>query len=75
MTNYQNDIMELLQGETPKQKYEFLVEILKMHKEHDSGIEATLLTVCDKLDKIGEEMFAKMGNIEKMIYIKWREEV
>lgn len=28
MTNYQNDIMELLQGDTPKQKYDNLKTIL-----------------------------------------------
>ncbi len=27
MTNYQNDILEMLQGETPRQKYDFLVKI------------------------------------------------
>jgi len=27
MTNYQNDIMDLLQGNTPKEKYENLLEI------------------------------------------------
>jgi len=99
MTNYQNDILEMLQGETPRQKYDFLVEILEIHREHDSGVESTLLTVCDKLDKIGEEMYANSGNesyverchnhdakmliygltnksnIEKMTYIKWRENV
>jgi len=99
MKNYENDILEMLQGETPRQKYDFLVEILKMHREHDSGVEATLLTVCDKLDKIGKEMYANSGNesyverchnhdakmliygltnkgnIEKMNYIKWRENV
>lgn len=30
MTNYQNDIMDLLPGSTPKEKYEYL---LKMNKE------------------------------------------
>lgn len=63
MTNYQNDILEMLQGETPRQKYDFLVEILKMHREHDSEVESTLLTICDKLNK------------DKMTYIKWRENV
>jgi hypothetical protein len=61
MTNYQNDILEMLPGETPRQKYDFLVEILKMHTEHNSGVESTLLTVCDKLEKIGEEMYAHSG--------------
>lgn len=99
MTNYQNDIMEILQGETPRQKYEFLQELLKMFRENNSGVEVELLNVCHKLDKKGEEMYATMGNesyvercnnhdakmliygltnkskIEKMTYIKWREEV
>lgn len=30
MTNYQNDIMELLEGDTPKQKYEFLQKLLQI---------------------------------------------
>ena len=99
MTNYQNDIMEILQGETPRQKYEFLQELLKMFRENNSGVEVELLNICHNLDKKGEEMYAKMGNesyverchnhdakmliygltnkskIEKMTYIKWREEV
>ncbi len=99
MTNYQNDIMEILQGETPRQKYEFLQELMKMFRENNSGVEVELLNVCHNLDKKGEEMYAKMGNesyverchnhdakmliygltnkskIEKMTYIKWREEV
>ena len=99
MPSYQNDIMEILQGETPRQKYEFLQELLKMFRENNSGVEVELLNVCHKLDKKGEEMYAKMGNesyverchnhdakmliygltnkskIEKMTYIKWREEV
>ena len=99
MTNYQNHIMDLLQGETPKQKYDFLQEMLKMFRENNSGVEVTLLTICDKMDKDGEKMYATMGNasyverchnhdarmliygltnkskIDKMSYIKWREEV
>ena len=99
MTNYQNDIMEILQGETPRQKYEFLQELLKMFKENNSGVEVELLNVCHELDKKGEKMYATTGNesyverchnhdskmliygltnkskIEKMTYIKWREEV
>ena len=63
MTNYENDIMEILQGETPRQKYDFLQEMLKMFRENNSGVEATLLTVCDKLDKQGEEMFKTMWNL------------
>ena len=99
MTNYENDILEILQGETPKQKYDFLQEMLKMFRENNSGVEATLLTICDKMDKVGEEMYAASGNesyverchnhdaknliygltnkskVEKMTFIKWREEV
>jgi hypothetical protein len=62
MTNYQNDIMEILQGETPRQKYEFLQELLKMFKENNSGVEVELLNVCHELDKKGEKMYATMGN-------------
>jgi len=99
MTNYQTDIMEALQGETPRQKHEFLQELLKMFRENNSGVEASLLTICDKMEKSGEEMFNTMGNgsyverchnhdakmliygltnkskIEKMTFIKWREEI
>jgi len=99
MTNYQNDIMEILQGETPRQKYEFLQELLKMFRENNSGVEVELLNVCNELDKKGEKMYETMGSesyverchnhdakiliygltnkskIEKMTYIKWREEV
>ena len=99
MTNYQNDIMEILQGETPRQKYEFLQELLQMFRENNSGVEVELLNVCHELDKKGKKMYAAMGNesyvercynhdakmliygltnkskIEKMTYIKWREEV
>lgn len=30
MTNYQNEIMDLLQGDTPKQKYDFLKQKLSL---------------------------------------------
>lgn len=29
MTNYENDIMNLLEGDTPKQKYEYLKQVLQ----------------------------------------------
>jgi hypothetical protein len=35
MTNYENDIMNLLEGNTPKQKYEYLLSILQKHKVGD----------------------------------------
>ena len=63
MTNYENDIMELLQGNTPRQKFEFLQELLKQFRENDSGVEVTLLNVCYDLDKKGEEMFRTMGTL------------
>ena len=71
----------------------------KINTEHDSAVESILLNVCDKLSKIGEEMYANNGNesyvdrchnhdakmliygltnkskIEKMTYIKWRQNV
>jgi hypothetical protein len=31
------------------------------HKEHNSGVEVTLLNVCNKLEKIGNEMYRTMG--------------
>jgi hypothetical protein len=99
MNSYENEIMNLLTGETPRQKYDYLVEVLKMLNENNDGVEAALLSVCDNLDKKGNDMFKSSGNesyverchnhdakiliygltnkskIEKMTYIKWREEV
>jgi hypothetical protein len=99
MNSYENEIMELLQGDTPRQKFEYLQELLKSFLENRSDVEISLLNICNELDKKGEEMFAKFGNesyeqrctnhdtkmliygltnkskIEKMTYIKWREEV
>jgi len=43
MTNYQNDIMGMLQGETPKQKFEFLKELLKQkEKNFEPGANAKI---------------------------------
>ena len=99
MNNYENEIMDILKGETPRQKYEFLQELLKQFTENNDGVESTLLTICNNLDKKEDEMFKASGNesyvkrcnshdakmliygltnkskIEKMTYIKWREEV
>lgn len=36
MENYENKIMELLGGETPKEKYESLLEIIDMAKDLQS---------------------------------------
>ncbi len=63
MTNYENDIMDLLQGDTPKQKYEFLKGFLKiLLEERNSGVESSLLTTVDYLHKKGEAMFKSSGN-------------
>ena len=62
MTDYQNDIMELLQGETPRQKYDFLKEMLTILKENNLDVENELLNICSKLENEGTEMYAKMGN-------------
>jgi hypothetical protein len=44
MTNYQNGIMDLLQGETPKQKYEYLKELLKSKgKKFEVGAKAKVV--------------------------------
>ena len=99
MNSYENEIMELLKGETPRQKFEYLQELLKVFSENRSDVEIALLNICHELDKKGEEMFAKFGNesyeqrctnhdakiliygltnkfkIEKMTYIKWRDDV
>lgn len=34
MTNYQNDIMDLLEGDTPKQKYEYLKKIIQFYENN-----------------------------------------
>ena len=62
MTNYQNDIMDLLSGETPRQKHDYLMELLKIFNENNSGTENVLLSVCDKLEKTGSEMFKASGS-------------
>lgn len=46
MKSYESEIMDILQGETPKQKYDFLQEMLKMFRENNSGVEVSLLNVC-----------------------------
>ena len=44
MTNYANDIMDLLQGETPKQKYEYLQTLLKpKEKKFEAGAKAVII--------------------------------
>ena len=63
--------MNILNGETPKQKYEFLQKILKQFSENNSGVEVVLLTICDSLEKKGDEMFRASGNesyIERCFY-------
>ena len=99
MSSYESEILNLLIGETPRQKYDYLVEVLKMLNENNEGVESVLLSECNRLDKIGTEMFESLGSesyierchnhdakmliygltnkskIEKMTYIKWREEV
>jgi len=62
MTNYQNDIMDLLIGETPRQKYDYLNEILKVFNENNSGVEVTLLNLCMQLEKTGNEMYKANGS-------------
>ncbi len=34
MTNYENDIMNKLQGDTPKQKYEALRELIAIEQDY-----------------------------------------
>lgn len=62
MTNYENDIMNLLVGETPRQKYDYLQEILKVFNENNSGVETVLLNVCNQLDKTGNDMYKVSGS-------------
>ena len=62
MTNYNNDILELLKGETPKQKYDYLTNILKLVNEHSVGVEYELLSICDKLDKRSTDLFNDSGS-------------
>ena len=53
--------MDLLQGETPKQKYDFLTDLLKTKKENNSGVEVCLLNACHEMDEKGEELFRVIG--------------
>jgi len=62
MNSYENEIMDILKGDTPRQKYEFLQELLIQFTENNDGVEAILLTVCDNLDKKGKEMFETSGS-------------
>lgn len=62
MTNYENDIMEKLNGDTPKQKYDYLLNLKQFDKELTGGVEAEILTVCDKLAKTAAELFRVSGN-------------
>ena len=62
MTNYQNDILDLLEGETPRQKHDYLQEILKVFKrENKSETEQILLNVCYELDERGAEAYRTQG--------------
>lgn len=62
MQNYEVEILEMIPGETPRQKHDFLKEILALFKENNSGVEVTLLTICDAMAGKGEEMFKASGN-------------
>ena len=61
MTNYENDIINLLPGETPRQKYDYLVELLKIFNENNSGVEIVLLNTINQLEKTASEMFRASG--------------
>ena len=52
MTNYQNDIMDLLQGETPRQKYEYLKMLIEYYNLDIQLIEA---------EKIRDKLLAELG--------------
>jgi len=62
MTNYENEIMELLKGETPKQKHHYLCEIKKyFDKEITPEIESVLLSTVNELNQKGEKMYKEQG--------------
>jgi len=39
-----------------------IMKMKKIYTEHDIAVESILLNVCDKLSKIGEEMYFNSGN-------------
>ena len=63
MTNYESEIMLILAGETPKQKYDFLVKNLKiLNKENNLPTETVLINVLHDLKKRGKDLYNSLGS-------------
>ena len=62
MTNYNNDILEMIPGETPREKYGFLVNMMQSFQEKSVYVENELLNICRERRLIGEKMFRDSGN-------------
>ena len=58
MTNYENDIIALIPGETPKQKYDYIKNLLWQNSPEQ---EVELLNTIYKLSRTGKELFASSG--------------
>jgi hypothetical protein len=64
MTNYENDIMSLLKGETPKQKYDWLFNELSklssakafVHALHGTWDEASIKNIRNFINDINETL-------------------
>lgn len=58
MTNYENDILELIPGETPKQKWDYIKNLLW---ENSPECEVALLNEIYGMKKKGKELNASLG--------------
>lgn len=64
MTNYENDIMNLLQGETPKQKYDWIFDQLSklssaksfVHALHGTWDEASIKNIRNFINDMNEKL-------------------
>ena len=76
MTSYENEIMDLIPGETPKQKFDYIKNLIWLNSPEQ---EVALLNVIYDLKNKGKQMYASSGSesytercalfdIEKKIY-------
>lgn len=76
MKSYENEIIDLIPGETPKQKFDYIKNLIWLNSPEQ---EAALLNVIYDLKKKGKQMYASSGSesyvercalfdIEKKIY-------
>ena len=59
MNNYENEILDIITGETPKQKFDF---IKKLMWENSPEQEAELLNIVYSLESKGKELYKTMGS-------------